>query len=173
MRNIEIKAILKNRELVESRAKILSGSGPIVIRQSDTFFVVPRGRLKLRSFENGSGELIFYERPNNEGPKLSEYVKMELKETSACDGLKDILRKTNGIIGVVEKTRHLYLVGQSRIHIDQVKKLGHFVEIEVVLRDDENVKVGEEISKNLMEKLGISEEDLISTAYIDLLAQKK
>lgn len=83
--------------------------------------------------KNGSGELIFYERPNTEGPKLSEYVKLELKENSACVGLKDILSKTNGILGVVEKLRHLYLIGQSRIHIDQVENLGHYMEIEVFI----------------------------------------
>ncbi|KAF7992465.1 hypothetical protein HCN44_001803 [Aphidius gifuensis] len=173
MRNIEIKAVLKNRESVEDRAKSLSGSGPTIIKQSDTFFEVPKGRLKLRSFEDGSGVLIFYERPDVEGPKLSQYNMVKLEDQVACDGLKGILGKTNGIIGVVDKIRHLYIVGQSRIHIDQVDNLGNFMEIEVVLQDDEDVTIGEEISKNLMIKLGICDDDLISTAYIDLLAKKK
>lgn len=82
-------------------------------------------------FKDGSGVLVFYERPDVEGPKLSEYNMVELKDQVACDGLKDILGKTNGIIGVVDKIRHLYIVGPSRIHIDKVDNLGDFMEIEV------------------------------------------
>lgn len=146
--------------------------------------------------------MVFYERPDIEGPKLSKFTTVDLKDSKACEEMKIILNKTNGSIGVVEKTRKLYLAGESRIHIDQVKDLGDFVEIEVsirffcsydtghcliwnenidydcfifylqvVLRDDQELWEGEEIAKDLMHKLEISDNDLVPTAYFDLLSR--
>ncbi len=71
--NVEIKAVLRGLSYLTQRAKELSGSDGTVIRQQDTFFKVPAGRLKLRDFQDGTGQLIFYERPDTEGPKLSNY----------------------------------------------------------------------------------------------------
>ncbi|KAH0556519.1 uncharacterized protein LOC123274911 [Cotesia glomerata] len=172
MRNVEIKAFLRNPDSVKAKAEELSSSEPEVIRQTDTFYIVPHGRLKLRVFDDNSGELIFYERSDTKGPKLSSYTKVSFSDKSECDGINDILTKTNGKLGMVKKTRLLYIVGQSRIHIDEVDQLGDFMEIEVVLQDKQDVEVGEKISNNLMKELGIVQDDLISEAYIDLLLKK-
>ncbi|XP_011301202.1 uncharacterized protein [Fopius arisanus] len=131
-RNIEIKAVLKDPEAAHSRAKKLSNSDGEIIRQTDTFFKSPQGRLKLRCFENDTGVLVYYERSDTEGPKLSDYSLVELASKKGCDEMKSILKKINGISGVVEKIRHLYMVGQSRVHIDTVTDLGDFLEIEVI-----------------------------------------
>ena len=58
-RNIEIKARLRDRAAVEARAAALAHHGPERIAQDDTFFHTQQGRLKLRTFEDGHGELIF------------------------------------------------------------------------------------------------------------------
>jgi predicted adenylyl cyclase CyaB len=64
------------------------------------------------------------------------------------------------------------MVGQTRVHCDKVEGLGDFVELEVVLEDDQSVDQGEAIAKDLMNKLGIDKSRLISCAYMDLLLQK-
>ncbi|XP_043278947.1 uncharacterized protein [Venturia canescens] len=171
MRNIEIKASVQDWETINDKAKELSGSEPTTIRQNDTFFKAEKGRLKLRRFEDGSGELIFYERPDISGPKLSNYRKANLSAED-CKQIGDVLTESNGVLGTVEKTRYLYMIGQSRIHIDRVLNLGTFVEIEVVLREDQTPETGQKISEDLMEKLGIKTTDLISKAYLDLLVAK-
>lgn len=81
-------------------------------------------------YQDGSGELIFYERPDTLEPKLSDYKKMDLSVQN-CEEICDVLTESNGVLGTVEKTRFLYMVGQSRVHIDAVLNLGTFLEIEV------------------------------------------
>lgn len=44
--------------------------------------------------------------------------------------------------GHVRKQRSLYIVGRTRVHLDIVEDLGHFVELEVVLREDEPTEHG-------------------------------
>ena len=80
-----------------------------------------------------------------------------------------ILSEAYGIRGVISKVRYLYMVGQTRIHLDDVKGLGKFMELEVVLRPDQTDADGQAIAEDLMYKLGIQECDLIETAYMDML----
>ncbi|XP_076677020.1 uncharacterized protein LOC143373540 [Andrena cerasifolii] len=168
MRNIEIKAKIDDPELVIPQIKQLTNSECTIIKQHDTFFKVTEGRLKLRKFENGSGELLYYKRSDTLGPKLCDYAKTAL-DADACVGITNILTASNGCIGIVKKTRQLYMIGQTRVHVDNVEGLGNFLELEVVLTDKQDVGTGEEIAQDLMNKLNIKSEDLIAVAYIDLL----
>jgi predicted adenylyl cyclase CyaB len=165
-RNIEIKARVTNPEAMRNRAAALSGTLPEIIMQEDTFFHSPRGRLKLRVLSSEPAQLISYDRPGLNGPKLSNY---HIYETSDPEILKTILSISLGIRGLVRKERHLYRIGQTRIHLDDVTGLGHFLELEVVLRPDQSEADGEIIARDLMAKLNIREQDLIEGAYIDLL----
>jgi predicted adenylyl cyclase CyaB len=74
-----------------------------------------------------------------------------------------------GIRGVVKKNRYLYMVGQTRIHLDEVEGLGHFMELEVVMREGQSDAEGQAIAEDLMRRLGIREDALIEGAYMDLL----
>lgn len=80
--------------------------------------------------QDGTAELIFYKRPNVLGPKLSNYDKMTL-HSNVGDSLVHILSQSIGVLGIVKKVRELYIVGQTRVHIDQVDGLGNFIELEV------------------------------------------
>ncbi|XP_072559335.1 uncharacterized protein [Paramormyrops kingsleyae] len=167
--NVEVKAAVRNVELLSQRAKELSKSEGTVIHQHDTFFKVPQGRLKLRKFTDGTGQMIFYERPDLDGPKLSNY---SITVTRDPDGLTKVLSDALGVLGTVEKERHLFLVGQTRVHVDTVKDLGHFMELEVVMKEGQNAEEGETIAQQLMEHLGVEKDDLIVGAYMDLLQKK-
>lgn len=167
--NIEIKAKVMDRQATEIRAAAVADSGPRVIRQEDVFFRVRKGRLKLRFFGPRRGELIYYEREDRAGPKPSEYVRFP---TNRPKELKQALAKALGIVGIVRKTRHLYLAGNTRIHLDEVEGLGQFLELEVVLLARQTPRQGRQIAARLMERLGIKKSDLISGAYIDLLLRR-
>ena len=168
-RNVEIKARIENIESITRKAAVIADKGPIEIVQDDTFFSCKNGRLKLRTFSSKEGELIFYIRPDQQGPKESFYL---ISRTSAPDALREVLSLSNGQVGRVRKHRTLFLAGRTRIHIDQVENLGHFLELEVVLSDGEPVESGEAIAHDLIGKLGISSDQLIEGAYVDLLNQK-
>ena len=165
-RNIEIKARLTSLSDVESRTARLAQQGPRLILQEDFFFNIPQGRLKLRKFDAAHGELIYYEREDTLEPKESFYLR---SATAEPDALVETLTAALGLRGVVRKQRTLYLVGQTRVHLDRVENLGDFLELEVVLEPDQNPEAGAQVAQALMHSLGIPPEALVRGAYIDLL----
>jgi adenylate cyclase class IV len=165
-RNIEIKARIENVALLTPGVAAIASEGPLEIAQDDTFFHCDNGRLKLRAFSIDSGELIFYRRVNQAGPKESFYLR---SPTSSPETLRESLSLAYGQIGRIRKYRTLFLVGRTRVHLDRVEGLGHFLELEVMLVDDEPPEQGIREAGELMEKLGIQPEQLIEGAYIDLM----
>jgi predicted adenylyl cyclase CyaB len=167
-RNVEIKARVPDPDSLRSSVERLADGPPRWLSQEDTFFPCEDGRLKLRRFSDGSAELIYYQRGDSSGPSESRFSKSPVNEpitllTVLCDAL--------GTAGVVRKQRELFRVGQTRVHLDEVEELGSFVELEVVLHDDQTVADGEAIARQLMAELGISDDDLIDVAYVDLLEE--
>lgn len=164
--NIEIKARVRDFDRLRGRAEALS-DGPVqVIPQVDTFFCTEKGRLKLRELGPGRAQLVFYERPDQDGPKRSDY---HIYETNDFEDLKLTLALALGVRGVVRKTRYLYMVGQTRVHLDDVQGLGHFMELEVVMRPAQSDAEGQAIAEDLMAKLGVEKDDLLEGAYMDLI----
>ena len=166
-RNIEIKARIESVEALLPQAQTLADDPLQVIEQDDTFFACSSGRLKLRDFGDGRGELIHYQRADTEGPKLSDYVRVETEDTAA---LREALARAQGVIGRVRKIRWLLLTDQTRIHLDRVEGLGDFLELEVVLRDGQTEAEGAAIAERLLQRLGVAAAQRLSGAYLDLLA---
>jgi adenylate cyclase len=170
-RNVEITARLANIDRQIQLARQICNAEPTLIEQQDIFFSCDHGRLKLRIFaeddpNNAPGELIYYTRPDQEGPKTSNYV---IAPTNHPQKLRSALSSAYGERGVVTKSRLLFLAGRTRIHLDEVEDLGQFLELEVVLGDDEDESVGESEARALMAKLEVDESSLIQSAYVDLL----
>jgi predicted adenylyl cyclase CyaB len=168
-RNVEIKARAKDFDRQLALAVALADGPPDVLWQEDTFFHTPTGRLKLRMFKDGSGELIAYRRPDVSGPKTSDYTILPLDDVAAT---RATMTQLLGVLAVVRKARCVLMCGQTRIHFDKVDDLGAFIELEVVLDDDETEDHGAEIARGLMAKLDIDDADLVEGAYVDLLTEK-
>ena len=165
--NVEIKARIPSVEALLPVALALSDDKHLQrIHQDDTFFAVPHGRLKLRVFSNGAGELIHYHRPDAAGPKLSDYVLVPVADP---DSLREALVRACGLVGRVRKHRILALVGPTRIHLDQVEGLGDFLELEVTLHNGMSEVEGTAIAHDLMARLGVAPSQLLEGAYLDLL----
>ena len=169
-RNVEIKARIDSIAGIEPRVLAIADSGPRELLQDDTFFRCEAGRLKLRTQSPQSGELIFYCRSDEPGPKESFYV---CSPISSPESVRELLSQAYGATGRVVKRRILYLVGRTRIHLDYVQDLGEFVELEVVLREEKTPEEGVREAHERMRKLGIESVQLIDCAYVDLLDRIK
>lgn len=164
--NIEIKARLQNPAQAAEIAQDIAGAPPDVIEQDDVFYSAPRGRIKLRTLAPDRGELIYYDRPDTPGPSACEYTIAPTSDPAALDA---ILCQTLGARGRIRKTRKLFQVGRTRIHVDDVENLGQFLELEVALNENEAPEAGEEEARELMRRLGVEKKDLLEYAYIDLM----
>ena len=134
--------------------------------QIDTYFRVPGGRLKLRE---GAIErtLIFYERADEQGPKVSNVT---LYKPGPGEGLRDVLAQALGVLVVVDKRREIYFIDNVKFHLDRVEGLGAFAEIEAI---DEDGAIGEarlrEQCEHYLALFGIADEDLVRVSYSDML----
>lgn len=169
-RNVEIKARVADRDALLAGVQRIATAGPTEFAQDDTFFHASNGRLKLREFGDGTGVLVFYDRPDEEGPKESFYV---LSQTSEPDTLREALTRAHGQLGRVVKRRTLFFVGRTRVHIDRVEGLGDYMELEVVLDEHEAAADGLREAQQIMAALGISQESLVKGAYLDLLGSQQ
>jgi len=168
-RNVELKARVRDWDRQRALAAQISGGPPVELTQEDTFFHIPRGRLKLRVEAADAGELIYYERADATHVRTSEYSRVP---TSAPAALAAVLGKALGVRGIVRKQRTLYLIGRTRIHFDDVEGVGRFLEIEVVLGPDASVAAAEAEAQALCAALKVDAGDIVAGAYIDLLAPR-
>ena len=164
--NVEIKAhcndVLPIRQYLLDNCTQNKG----VDEQTDTYFNVPNGRLKLRE-GNIENNLIFYERTNQAGPKNSSFQLVKVEDAA---GLKEALTKANGIKVIVKKRREIYYIGNVKFHIDEVPGLGSFVEIEAGnISADLSPEQLKEQCTFYMKVFNIKEADLIEVSYSDLL----
>lgn len=168
--NVEIKARARDWQTQCALAAEIADCEPEYLTQKDVFFQVPEGRLKLRIFDPSHAELISYTRPNQAGPKTSQYERAAISDPLQ---LQKTLAASLPVMGTVIKQRTVYLKGRTRIHLDTVEGLGNFFELEVVLNSGETFESGKQEADALMNRLGIHPEDLIEVAYIDLLIQSQ
>ena len=168
--NIEIKAQAENLLALEERTKRFADGSGQVIRQEDVFFRCDRGRLKLRILGEELGELIWYDRPDCQEATRSDYTISRTEEPAT---LRETLARAYGELVVVRKVRTLYLIGQTRVHLDRVEGLGDFVELEVVLAEGQSDADGQHIAAEIMQNLGIESASLVECAYADLLLTGK
>ena len=164
MRNIEIKARLRDREHAVSVCTALGAAPQGDLRQVDTYFHVPEGRLKLRESDPGHDYLVFYRRPDVAGPKGCDYG-LAIVERS----LKPVLSEALGVLAVVEKVRTLYLWHNVRIHLDHVAGVGEFIEFEAVLSDGHDDADGHRKLALLQEAFGIQPADCLETSYLEMV----
>jgi len=164
--NIEIKARCDNPDRIRSILNNHDADFKGTDHQVDTYFEVPRGRLKLRqgTIENN---LIFYQRDNQSGPKTSS---INLVPAEHPDQLHALLTNALKVKIVVDKVREIYFIDNVKFHIDEVEELGNFVEIEAI---DEDGSIGEkalqEQCQYYIDLFDITDDDLVPKSYSDMI----
>ncbi len=166
--NIEIKARCDNHAEIRKILKSQNADFKGIDHQIDTYFNVKNGRLKLRegTIENN---LIQYTRPNISGPKQSDFA---LYKTEPNSKLKTLLINSLGAMVTVDKQREISYIDNVKFHLDEVKGLGKFVEIEV--EGEKNEGAYEKLKAQCdayLELFKIEEKDLINNSYSDMLLE--
>jgi predicted adenylyl cyclase CyaB len=174
MKNLEWKAELRDPNLARIICKKIGASKVAKIRQTDTYFNITRGRLKKReavAVERGIGspepiEYIYYERPDEISPKVSDYSILSQDELHERFGQANL-----PVWLVVTKVRELYLLGSTRIHIDDVHVLGWHFEFEILINSEKDAeqapKIAEQLRSTFLPALG----EPIRSSYAELLDQ--
>jgi predicted adenylyl cyclase CyaB len=165
-RNLERKA--RHADLAATREAALRHGAHFFAdeRQTDTYFHVAHGRLKLREIDGQPAVLIAYDRPNLVTARLSRYHLVPAPDSAA---LKAALATALGVRGVVRKRRSIYLWHNVRIHLDELEGLGRFVEFEAVLSPTDDEATAHDRLKELGKVLGLQEDDYFAPSYADLL----
>jgi len=168
--NIEIKAHCSNKENIRKILKEMNADFKGIDRQTDTYFIVKKGRLKLRE-GNIENCLIHYDREDISGPKKSAVYLFPIQKKSA---LKQILLNSFEILIKVEKTREIYFINNLKFHLDEVENLGDFIEIEAI---GEKGKIEPEKllaqCKEYLNLFKIKELNLIENSYSDMILNKQ
>ncbi len=168
MPNIEIKAVYTDLKKAREVCRRLNAKFIGVDRQVDTYFTVPKGRLKLRESSLSGAFLIPYIRPDQEGPKKSDYGLIKVEN---AEQIKSLLLQIFESNLVVKKSREIYLLDNVRVHLDDVEGLGHFFELEAVYEEDSQRENEELKVRNLLVEFAISEPALQKTSYEQLAKQ--
>ena len=168
-RNIELKARLASLDRARDVARAIRAEYVGMLRQIDTYFSCPNGRLKLREIAGQGAELIWYARSDEGKPRPSLYMICEVEHPATLSSLLDSALGSNV---TVEKQRDLFLWQNVRIHLDDVTGLGTFVEFEAVMQDDADDADDAEAYSHLRfltEKFEISASDVLTGSYSDML----
>jgi len=167
---IEIKARCLDLARARSVLRFCKATFKGLDRQVDTYFRVPSGRLKLREgrIENA---LIYYKRANRKSSKRCDAI---LHKSRNLGKLKKILTMACGVLAVVDKRREIYFIKNVKFHLDRVKKLGTFVEIEVLgYAKGANLTKLKKQCRLYQKLLNISKKDLLAHSYSDQLLVRR
>jgi len=165
--NFEFKACLRDPAHVRATLKRLRARFLGMDHQVDTYFRVPAGRLKIREgrIENS---LIFYQRTDRAQARRSTVEMMLLPRRNS---VRAILAGALGVLAVVDKRREIYFVGNVKIHLDRVRGLGTFLEVEAMTRSGDIKKVRAQAVK-FQKLFKIAPKDIVPQSYSDLILEK-
>lgn len=164
--NVELKARCADHTRLRHLAAEAGAVFSQMLTQTDTYFRVPHGRLKLREMPPAPAELIHYHRPDIAAARTSEYSIVKIHDTA---GVRAMLAAALGIRCVVKKRRELLLWRNVRIHLDIVENLGEFLELESVVGPDCDPELAARNLHELSALLRLSPADQIPAGYADLI----
>jgi predicted adenylyl cyclase CyaB len=167
--NVELKARCGDPGAVLDRLLRLGARSQGVDEQTDVYYRVPRGRLKLRRgmIENN---LIHYIRPDEPAPKQSH---VHLVPVEPRSGLDELLDAALGREVTVQKRRHILWLGNVKFHVDTVAGLGSFLQIEAIdLGGDRGSGELQAQCQHYMRLLGVQPGDLEARSYSDMLRRE-
>lgn len=161
--NIEVKSKFSDHDKIRTVLKLKEAEYLGIDFQTETYFDVRNGTLKLRE-GNIENKLI------HESEAVEEKKDILLYNTQKGSSLKKILEKSYGISKVVEKHREIYSIKNVKFYIDFVSSLGNFVGIEAIGKNASHTK--EELvaqCRYYVDLLKLKEWEFVQNSYSDAI----
>lgn len=169
--NLEFKARMRDEKRVRAALKSLRPRVAGTDHQIDTYFNTPTGRLKLRQ-GNIENALIFYRRQNAAVVRPSRVLLCEFTDPAQVRALRKVLASALGIAAVVDKVREIYFVDNVKIHLDRVRRLGNFLEVEALVENG-SLRHARKQAGQMKEMFGVLPEDILPHSYSDLVLERR
>jgi adenylate cyclase class 2 len=169
--NVEFKARMRDEKRVRAALKSLRPRVAGTDHQVDTYFNTPSGRLKLRQ-GNIENALIFYQRQNAAKVRPSHVLLCEFSDPAQTRALKKVLASALGIAAVVDKIREIYFVDNIKIHLDRVRVLGKFLEVEAYVKEG-SLRRARKQAEQIKDLFGVIAEDILPHSYSDLILNRR
>jgi adenylate cyclase class 2 len=169
LQNLEIKARYADHERGARLARELGADLHGRLVQTDTYFKIRPGRLKLRHTRVGPVEryeLIHYRRWNRPAAKKSDY---ELLPVADGPRTLDFFAAALGVLVRVDKERVVYVKDNLRVHLDELPSLGRFLEFELIVTPAHPLEACRQRMPELVALFGVTPADLVKVSYSDLL----
>ncbi len=170
--NIEFKARMRDEKRVRAALKALHPRVAGTDHQVDTYFHTSSGRLKLRQ-GNIENALIFYQRQNSARVRPSRVLLCEFSDPEEMRALKKVLASALGVAAVVDKVREIYYVDNVKIHLDRVRHLGKFLEVEAFVKKNGKLRGARKQADEIRELFGVRPQDIFSRSYSDLVLERR
>lgn len=167
MRNVEFKAELRDPPLARATCRALEAAFILTLAQTDTYYRVPTGKLKKRETDGEAPEWIFYQRPHQAAPKVSQFELFSHEQAAERFGAAEL-----PVWLTVRKTRELWMIGNVRIHLDAVEGLGNFLEFEALVSRDCPVEACHARVAELREQFRPILGEPIDAGYADMIERQ-
>ena len=163
--NLELKIKIDSFDTLIEKLKSINAKQDSILLQKDIYYKIPAGLLKLR-IENGTKTLIFYNRDETSENRWSDFNLLKIED----DNAEEFLSKLFVVEQVVEKKRELFWFNNTRIHLDEVKELGYFLELETIVLDGK--EDAEKRFDEIVALLNLDVSKQIKKSYKNLIAEK-
>lgn len=164
MENVEIKAELRDPALARSVCAALGARHIQTMDQTDTYYRVSQGRLKKRETAGEEPEWIYYERADAAAARVSRFTIYNPEQAAQRFGATE-----PPVWRVVRKRRELWMLGNVRIHLDEVEGLGWFIEFEALVTPGADEGECQRRVQELRRELGPAMGEPVAVGYSDLV----
>ena len=166
-KNLEIKVRIKNLKQTINRIEKLRAKRIYSSRQTDVYFQNEKGRLKVRD-SNGEKSVIFYDRIEDGRERWSKFHFIKVGTPIEWVKFFDLFLER---LITVKKHRTLFQYKNTRIHVDQIKNLGNFIELETKMNSSKKTARAE--FDFLCKHLELDGGEQILNSYSDMILNKR
>ena len=135
----------------------------------DVYYVNDRNfSMRVRE-KNGKGMINIKSRKKEKGIEINDELEIPVKDTAEFmrflkkNGMREKARK--------EKKGIFYKKGKISIEFNNVKNLGYFLEIEILVKNESEIAGAKKSLDDIFKKLGFSKKDYEKKSYLQLLTE--